>query len=432
MVIRSPSPLQAVSSVILAMACIALGNGLVHTFVPLRMALEGFSTTDAGIVLTIFTAGSVAGCLVTGPMVRRVGHIRAFAVLSATILLSILAMTISVDMVTWSIARAAQSLGTAGLFIVVQSWLNDVTENDWRGRVLAFFYLIYIIGIGGGAFLLRFIDIAGPIALTLGAALAAASIIPIGLTKLRTPPPPERIAVSFKTAWRISPVGFLGVMTVGGLTMTLQGFMPIHATDTGMHKDDVSLMISIGMLGNLFLQWPLGWLSDRIDRRLVLIAGIAIILTAAGAFLGLGTTELVWMILVFGIWTGATESLFAISNAHANDRADPSDYVMLSSTMLIGWSLGGVLLPGLTTALTGPFGSGVFIYINMSAAVLFGLFVLSRLFIRKAPSDEDQDRFVAMPATAPITGDYARPLDEPATSARSAPDPGGPTVPKKR
>lgn len=412
MAIRKPTPLQAVFSVILSMALIAMGNGLVHTFVPLRLAHEGYSGSEAGMILTCLTSGGVISCLITGGIVRRVGHIRAFAVFAALILISILALTISTHLAVWGAARALHGLATTSLFIVAQSWMNDATENAWRGRVMSAFYLTYILCIGAGSYLAGQVDIAGVQAMTIGATFIAFAMIPVGLTRLPAPPPPEKANVDFKAVWRISPVGFVGIVAVGGLTMTLQGFMPIHATAEGMPTGDIALLMSLGLLGNLFLQWPMGYVSDRIDRRFVLLACIVIMLVMAFVFLGQGFGALFMTIIVFGIWAGANESLFAISNAHANDRADPSDYVMLSSTMLIGWSLGAVALPGLTSILTGYFGTGAFVYVCIVGTGGFGLFVLLRLLSREAPPDDDQEPFVALPATAPNTGEMTTPDEE--------------------
>ena len=412
MAIREPTPLQAVSSVILSMALVALGNGLVHTFVPLRLAHEGYSGSEAGIILTCLTAGGVVACLITGSVVRRVGHIRAFAVFAALILLSVLALTVSTHLVLWGVARAVHGLAITSLFIVSQSWMNDATENDWRGRVMSAFYLTYILFIGAGSYLAGQVDIDSSEAMTIGAAFVALAVIPVGLTRLPTPPPPEKATVDFRAVWRISPVGFVGIVAVGGLTMTLQGFMPIHAAAAGVPAADIALLVSLGLLGNLFLQWPMGYISDRVDRRYVMLAGVAIMLVMAFVFLGRGFGALLATIVIFGIWAGANESLFSISNAHANDRADPSDYVMLSSTMLIGWSLGAVALPGLTTLMTGYLGTGAFVYVCIGGTAAFGVFVLMWLFARRAPPDAAQEPFVALPATAPNTGELTTPSDE--------------------
>ncbi len=412
MAIRQPTPLQAVSSVILSMSLLALCNGLIHTFVPLRLNHEGYGGVESGLILTCLTAGGVLACLITGSVVRRVGHIRAFTVFAAMVLLSVLALTISTDLILWGFARLIHGLATTSLFIVAQSWMNDATENAWRGRVSSVFYLIYVLCIGAGYYLAGQVDIDSVQAMTIGATFMALALIPVGLTRLPAPPPPVRVQVDFKAVWRISPVGFLGSVSVGGLTMTLQGFIPIHAAAENMPNADIASLLSLSLLGNLVFQWPMGYISDRTDRRYVMLAAVTIMLTMAIAFSFYGFGALLITVLIVGAWVGANESLYSLSFAHANDRADPSDYVMLSSTMMLGWSLGAVVLPGLTTILTSYLGTGAFVYVFIGGSIAFALFVLMRLFAKSAPKEEAQEPFVALPATAPNTGELAAPSED--------------------
>ncbi|TIX98650.1 MAG: MFS transporter, partial [Mesorhizobium sp.] len=169
-----------------------------------------------------------------------------------------------------------------GLFIVAQSWLNDVVANAIRGRVMAFFYVAYVAGLGVGYSTLALIDIRAADAPLIGIVFTALSILPVGLTRLAQPPPP----VALGRAWRISPVGVAGMLAVGGLSMTISGFAPIHATAKGYSQADVALLLSAMPVGTLILQIPLGWISDRTDRRFVLVAASALAMVAGLFALG--------------------------------------------------------------------------------------------------------------------------------------------------
>ncbi len=193
---RAPSPPIAVTSIILSMGLVAVGSGLLHSYIPLKLAREGFEPWVAGAVLTVLSLGGLAGCVLTGPLVRRVGHARVFALLAATVTLSILLITLETAPLPWMLSRAIYGFAVAGLFIVSQSWLNDACENQWRGRIIAIFYMTYILGIGSGSFLLRFISLEGPQGPLLGIFFTTLAILPVGLTRLRTPPPPEAVAVA--------------------------------------------------------------------------------------------------------------------------------------------------------------------------------------------------------------------------------------------
>jgi MFS family permease len=263
----------------------------------------------------------------------------------------------------------------------------------------------YIVGLGSGSYLLTFIDIATNAAPIVAVAFAAISIIPVGLTRLRTPPPPPIASIALRHAWRISPVGLGGMLAVGGLSMMVAGFAPIHATAIGLGKNDVALLLLAMPLGTVRLQLPFGWISDRTDRRYVLVAASLIVIAAglmAGATQG---SALVWMILIYMIWSGATESIYSIASAHANDRAEKDDLVELSSTMLFAWSLSGFLIPGFATALTAVAGTGAFIAIAIVIAAAFCAFVVWRLTQTSAAPAETSGDFAPLSAQTPPAAD---------------------------
>ncbi|MEX0405855.1 MFS transporter [Aquibium sp. LZ166] len=408
-----PAPLTAIASVILSSALVAIGNGLMFAFIPVRLGAEGLPPTWAGLILTGLSAGGMAGCFLTGRMVNRVGHARAFMTFSALIILSNVAVGVTVDPWLWIVARVLYGFAISGLFIVAQSWLNDVVENDIRGRVTATFYMSYIVGLGIGSYLLAFIDAMTNAAPVLAVAFAAVSIIPVGLTRLRTPPPPPIASIALRRAWAISPVGLAGMLAVGGLSMMVAGFAPIHATAIGFGKNDVALLLLAMPLGTLIVQLPLGWVSDRTDRRYVLVAASGIVIGAGLLATGADGSVFWWMIVVYMMWSGATESIYSISSAHANDRAEKGDLVVLASTMLFAWSLSGFLIPGMATALTAIVGTGAFIVIAIVIALAFGSFVLWRLTQTQAVPVAESGDFAPLSAHTPPAAELAfAPADE--------------------
>lgn len=426
-----PPPALAVASVIVSVGLVAIGNGLLFAFIPVRLAAEGFAPTWAGAILTGLSAGGMAGCFLTGAMVRRVGHARVFMTFSAIIILSNATISIGAYPALWIASRALYGLAISGLFIVTQSWLNDVVDNTIRGRVTAIFYVTYVVGVGVGSFMLRFIDIDTPAAPIIGIAFAALSIIPVGMTRLRPPPPPETASIALGLAWRISPVGLAGMLAVGGMSMMVAGFAPIHATATGLSKNDVALLMFAMPLGTILVQLPAGWISDRTDRRYVLIA--ASLMVIAGALLAARVDggALLLLLAVYMLWSGATESIYAISSAHANDRAGKGDLVALSSTMLFAWSLSGFLIPGGTTLLTAAVGTQAFMHVAVVIAVVFCAFVAWRVRRSEPAAPEETGEFTPLPAQAPppaelaFTGEEAEAL----TLAEAALD--GPPPPER-
>lgn len=412
---KSPSPPFALTSIVVSMGLLAIGNGLMFAYIPVKLVADGFEPWVAGAIVTSMAVGGFVGCLMTGKLVQRVGHARVFATFTATVIVSILAVGLGTFPYLWIVARALYGLAATGLFIVTQSWLNHACDNAWRGKVIGIFYMIYVVAIGIGSYLLKFVELDGSQAPMIAIFFAAAAILPVSLTRLSTPPPPESVSVAIRAVWKISPVGLAGLLAVGGLTMMVQGFGPIYVAAEGYTKDEVALLLFLMQFGMVFVQYPLGALSDRIDRRIVLLIAAVIVIAMAAITTQMSGVDLMWLIVIFAIWGGATESIFSVANAHANDRADPQYYVSLSSTLLVAWSISGFVVPALTTALTPVFGPRAFIYVVIAIGALYGLFVVYRFTRRDATREEDQEPYQQISAQAPYTPELS-PLavDEPA------------------
>lgn len=401
----APPRFVAIASVILSMMIVAIGNGLLFAYVPFRLGAAGLPPTWAGMILTGLSAGGIVGCFLTGRMVRRVGHARVYMTFAAMVVLSNAAIAAGTYPTLWIASRILYGFAISGMFIVAQSWLNDAVANTIRGRVMSAFYICYVVGLGLGSLTMGFVDVNTQAAPIIAVVFAALSIIPVGMTSLKPPPPPETASIAFARAWRISPVGLAGMLAVGGLSMMVAGFAPIHATASGFSQSQVSLLMVSMQLGTILVQLPFGWISDRTDRRYVLIAA-SIMVMAGGitASLTIGAPFLV-LVAIFMIWGGSTESIYSISSAHANDRAAKADLVALSSSMLFAWSISGFVIPGMATALTAIFGTQAFMYVAVVIAAAFCLFVLWR--VSQSPAAHAEATFAPMSAQAPLPAELA-------------------------
>jgi MFS family permease len=372
-----------------------------------RLGAEGYDPVWAGLIVTGLSAGGLAGCILTGPLVRRVGHARGFMVLSALIALSNASVGAGTYPVLWIAARALYGFSICGLFIVAQSWLNDAAANNVRGRVMAVLSVAYIAGLGVGYSMLALVDIEQAQAPLIGIAFTALSILPVGLTRLAQPAAPRAASIALRQAWRISPVGIAGMLAVGGLSMSISGFAPIHATAKGYSQDDVAMLLAAMPLGTLILQIPLGWISDRIDRRFVLAAAAALAAAAGLAAVGFDGRTLMLLVVVYLVWDGAAESIYSLASAHANDRASKEDMVALSSSLLFAWALAGFVVPGIVTGLSVVFGTQAFIYVSIAIAAAYCLFVIWRaILVRPVPAAET-GQFSPMTAQAPLPVELA-------------------------
>lgn len=405
--VAAPAPLVAIASIIVSIALVAVGNGLMFAYIPVRLGAEGFSPTWSGLIVTALSVGGLAGCILTGPLVRRVGHARAFMVLSALIALSNAAVGAGTYPVLWIGARTLYGFAICGLFVVAQSWLNDVIDNAVRGRVMAIFYVAYIAGLGVGYYTLSFVDIGGAHAALIGITFTALSILPVGMTRLRQPPVPQAATVALRKAWAISPVGVAGMLAVGGMSMSIIGFAPIHATAEGYSQKDVALLMSVMPLGTILLQIPFGWISDRTDRRYVLIFVSLMVAVCGSLALGFDGGALTILLVIYIFWDGTAQTVYSLSSAHASDRASKDDMVALSSTLLFAWSLSGCLVPALVTGLSAFFGTQSFIFVVIAVAVSYAAFVIWRVAQADPVPPEETGTFTPMTAQAPLPVELA-------------------------
>ena len=375
---ESPPRFSAIFSIVASMTLAAMGSGLTFAYVPFTLNAHGFAPWIAGAVVTAVATGGLAGCLVAGRLIRRVGHARAFMCFAALAIISAVIIAIGILPAAWVGSRALYGLAANGNFIVVQSWLNHVATNQWRGRAMSMFYMAYVIGLGGGAFLFGFVPGDSAMAPLLAVLCYTLAILPIGVTAIPLPPPPKNVTMNLAAVWRTSPLALIGVLAAGGLSMLVQGFTPIYASGQGLGQFQIATLMFLMQLGMLGVQYPLGALSDFIDRRLVLVITCLLVGASAIAAMLVPFSTFVLAIAVYAVWSGATETVYSISNAHANDASAPDDYVSLASTMLFVWSVSATILPAIVTAITPIAGPKAYMVAVMLAAFAYAAYAMTQ------------------------------------------------------
>ncbi|MBB4066422.1 MFS transporter [Gellertiella hungarica] len=381
---QSPSPLSIIS-LIGTMSLVAAGNGLLFTYVPFVLGSRDAEPWFAGAAVTAVAFGGLAGCVLAGPLIRRVGHARLFPVSLALVIIAALMIAVGFYPVVWVLARGLYGLASNINFILAQSWINHAASNSWRGKALSFFYMSYILCFGAGSWIFGQLPATGNLGPLATVFLTSLAIIPIGLTRLPAPPMPPALSMvkAVPLAWRVSPVGFIGVLTAGGISMAVQGFTPIYATAARIPQADVAMLSLVMQTGLLFVQYPIGMLSDRMDRRLVILITCGLIFGAGLAALTMDFGRLGLLMITFAVWAGAIESIYSLANAHANDRSAPDHFVPLSSALLVSWSTGATIVPMLITTVTPQFGPQTFIFAILILSLAYALFVASRMIVRK-------------------------------------------------
>lgn len=400
----------AMSGIIISMMLMAGASGLGFAYIPISLAANGFEPWVASAMFPALSLGGLAGCFITGWMLRLSGHARVFMTLYALIILSFLLLLIFDNPQVWLGSRALYGFGINGAFIVAQSWLHDSCSDHNRGRVISIFYVSYVVSLGFGSYLIGWLDTSGNVPMAICVTLVTLAIFPVGLTRLRQPEAPEGINIQMRKLWRVSPVGLLGMFCVGGMTMTLQGLAPIYSGELGYEPAQIGLMMLMMQIGVLVVQLPMGALSDRMDRRYVLL--IVAAMSSVLAIFGIATESslsFIPMVIMFALWAGAIETFYAVSSALANDRADPKDYVFLSSTQMITWSLGAFFVPLLSTGLLFFLPISMFMILILCISVSFAAFVFVRIFVRSAVPQDEVDSLQYATAQFANTGEYFNP-----------------------
>ena len=393
--------LRQLAALLLSTAILFTGNGLTNTLLPVRAEIEAFSTLEIGLLGTVYFAGFILGCLNVPLVVRRVGHIRTFATLSGVIAATALAHVLVVDPIAWGVLRFLVGFAFAGLYVVIESWLNDRAGPTNRGAIMSAYTFISLCVLMAGQFLLTAYDPAGFEPFALIAILIAIALVPVSLTKAPEPPRPATIGLDILGLWRLSPVGFVGCLSVGLVNGSFWSLGPVFASRSGLDIDGLVYFVAGATLAGAILQWPLGLISDRIDRRFVIV-GATICAAASGVLLSSwaepSSTILIGLSAAFG---GFAMPLYALSVAHANDKAEATRFVATAGGLLLVYGLGATLGPLIASALMDHYGSGGLFLFTTSVHAALALFTVTRIALSRRPVQEERSGFVAVPRTSP-------------------------------
>lgn len=380
------------------------GNGLQGTFIALRGAQEGFSATTIGFMGTAYFCGFLIGCLAIVPMMRAVGHVRAFSALAASASAGTLMLALAIDPIVWSLVRFLTGFCFAGLFTVMEAWLNSGVANRDRAQVLGVYRVIDLGSVTGAQFLIPAIGVGGFSIFAVMSIMITLSLVPVSLGDRSNPKPPDDVALDLRRAWAISPLAAIGCIAVGLSNSSFRTMSPVYAEEIGFSVADVATFISVSIIGGAVIQYPLGYLSDRIDRRVTLLATTILALASALALaFMIGSDPLSNFIAVF-IFGSFAMPLYSLSAAHANDHAAENEFVLLNAGLMLFYSVGAVFGPFASSYVMAYFGPhSLFLF---SAAVYVGLIaaIIQRMQARPPVPRAQRARFAPLLRTSLLFG----------------------------
>jgi MFS family permease len=393
--------LPTLLALLLGFGLMQMGNTLQGTLLSVRGGIESFSPAQIGAVGAGFWVGVVIGSLRCGKVIQSVGHIRAFVALGAIASTAPLLHLLVMDPIAWVVARALTGFCFAGLFIVVESWLNSAATGETRGQILSVYAMTGLLAGIAGQLLLPATDPAGFRPFCIVAIIIAFALVPIALTRAVAPSQDEGGArINIRGLYRQSPFGLVAAFMCGVTTSAFFTLGPIFAERRGLDTGGVAAFMASGTLGGFLMAWPLGWLSDRLDRRLVII-GAALTATAALLIMmALVPDEASrWMLyLCAGIFGGTIIPTYSVVMAHVNDAVGEGEFVAASGGLLImqgvgaaaGPLLGGVAMSALPQGLS---------FTLIAAQIIMAVFGVYRLTRRAAPPEMHKGTFLVEPPT---------------------------------
>lgn len=351
--------IASVATLLLGVAILLAGQGLQGVLLPVRATLEQFSAFAVGLIGGFYFLGFTVGCWKGGDLIRRAGHIRVFAAMTAIASAVPLLHGLWINLWFWGLLRIASGFCFAVLYVVIESWLNERASNQNRGTVFSAYIIINMTMLAAGQQMLLLADPAHLNLFAGASVLVSLAAVPLLMSRGEQPRQAEISHLDLRLLYTTSPSGMAGSLTSG---LTNGSFWALAPVFTAALTQDVSMaawfMTSV-VLGAAVGQWPLGWWSDRVDRRYVLV----------GACLaGLAVDLALWRISpVFGVagilalgfcWGALAFPLYSLSVAQANDRADPGTLVTISSGLLLMYGAGAVVGPLVSSGIMTRFGPG--------------------------------------------------------------------------
>ncbi len=396
--------LRSIFPLLVGVWLVTTGHGLLATMVSLRLTETLSSATLVGVIVAGYFAGLTLGSLVLGHVIKSFGHIRTFTACAAGFAAVGLLHDLIPEGPQWFVLRVAQGFCIAGVYMCMESWLNDQAAEDGRGLVLSIYVAVIHLGLGGGQLLLLVVDPFGGLVFTVATLVMIIAVVPVALTGTPAPPLPVSTILPLRILMKASPLGVMTTIASGILAGAYFTLGPVFASETGLSGQQVGLFMAALTFGGLVLQFPLGRMSDQFDRRLVLV-GLFAVISVAGLCSGLmaATVDPIWSYVMMAGLGGLIFTLYPLGVAHTYDFVASEDLVGAAASLVLIYSFASILGPILAALVMDAMGpAGLFMF----SSVITGAMVVFSLYRHQEgdalPPEEEHNPYLAIPRTTPV------------------------------
>ena len=393
-------------ALLLGMMLLMVGNGLQGTLLGVRGGIEGFSTFEMSIVMSAYFAGFLGGSRVAPEMIRRVGHVRVFAALASFISAILILYPAFAHPVAWALGRVVIGFCFSGVYVTAESWLNNSADNTNRGKALSVYMIVQMFGIVSAQVLLAMGDVSGYALFIVSSVLVSISFAPILLSISPTPAFETAKPMPLKTLIKISPLGCFGMFLLGGVFSAQFGMSAVYGVAAGLTIAQISLFVSSIYVGALLMQYPIGWFSDRVDRRLVIL-----IVASLGGMMSLvafSFDQYFGALLVAAFIIGGTSNpLYSLLIAYTNDYLEADDMASASGGLIFINGMGAIAGPLVTGKMMDTFGTQAFFMVIATLMLTLTGYAGYRMTQRSRDGIEDGLYAPVMPSSSPVAVEVA-------------------------
>ncbi|MCE8006571.1 MFS transporter [Aestuariivita sp.] len=400
--------LKSAWALLLGMGLLMIGNGMQGTLLGIRGEIEAFSTLEMSVIVSAYFVGFLGGSRMAPGMIRRVGHVRVFAALASLISAVMILYPTLVDPIVWTLGRVLIGFCFSAVYVTAESWLNNAADNNTRGQALSLYMIVQTTGIVVAQALLLTADPSGYVLFVIPSILVSIAITPILLSISPTPAFDSAKPMSLRQLFSYSPLGCVGMFLLGGIFSAQFGMSAVYGTQANLSIPQISTFVSTFFIGAIITQYPIGWISDRMDRRRLIV--IVSVVGTAGAVVGAlfgGSFPL--LLLAAFLMGGASNPLYSLLIAHTNDFLDYDDMAAASGGLVFINGLGaitGPLITGWAMEVVGPPGFFMFAGSLIAALAVYGVY---RSTQRPSTPVEDTGAYVAMgPGVGPVAVELAQ------------------------